>query len=148
MASASAVRAGTWASERQRLARGRPPTKDHRKASRLPNSFCTASPARAFVMAAVDLEPVTHDAGVRQQLLHLSGAVLGNGLDLEVVEGGPIRLPLPQDGLPAEAGLRPFENEKLEESPVVVNRDAPLVIVVGDGEIRFGPRAPLNRTHQ
>ena len=43
------------------------------------------------------------------------------------------------------AGLGAFENEELEQSAVVMDRDTPLLIVIGDiKRIRTGPGAALD----
>jgi hypothetical protein len=55
-------------------------------------------------------------------------------LGIEARQRFAVGLPLAQDRDPAEAGLRALENQELEEGPVVVDRHAPLVVVVADVE--------------
>lgn len=52
-------------------------------------------------------------------------------LEVEAVERPPEVLALAQDRQPREAGLEAFETELFEEAPVVVDRKAPLGVVVG-----------------
>ena len=68
--------------------------------------------------------------------------------DLCRIETGkrlPVGLALSQDRDPAQAGLRAFENQHLEEMTVVVRGDAPFFIVVRDIQrIAAGPCATLH----
>jgi len=41
-----------------------------------------------------------------------------------------LEAPLSQNGQPAEAGLRPFEDEKLEQPVVVMNGCAPFPVMI------------------
>src|SRR5581483_691034 len=82
----------------------------------------------------LDLQPVAHDPGVPEELRHLPRVEARDARGIEAVEGLAIRVPLSQDRDPAETRLRPLENEELEERPVVVHRDAPLLVVVADVE--------------
>ena len=59
-----------------------------------------------------------------------------------MIKGLPVAIPLLEDRLPAQPGLGPFQDQELEEAAVVVERHAPLRIVVRDGEFRPGPFAP------
>ena len=64
----------------------------------------------------------------------------------EWIEAGksiPVALTFVEDGRPRQAGLGALEDEKLEKDPIVVNRDTPFVIVVGQirGIACFGPWA-------
>ena len=69
-------------------------------------------------------------------------AVSSDGRDVEAVEGGAVALAPVENGAPGEPRLRPFEDEELEESAVVVDGDAPLFIVVALHEgVVAGPRA-------
>src|SRR5690606_24215763 len=87
----------------------------------------------------LDLHAVADDAGVREELLDAAGRVARDPGDIEVVERLPVAVALPEDGDPGEPRLRTFQGEHLEEVAVVVRRDAPLLIVIGDVE-RIRPR--------
>ena len=47
---------------------------------------------------------------------------------------------LVEDRVPAQSGLRAFENEEFKERAVVVHWDAPFLIVIADRLIRCSPR--------
>ena len=79
-----------------------------------------------------DFEPVANDAGVAQQAFELAPIVASDALRVEAIEGGAVVLAFLQDGVPAETGLRAFENEELEESAVIVLRQSPLFVVIAD----------------
>ena len=89
----------------------------------------------------LDLQPVANDAGIREQALLLSLAVLGDDGRVEVVEGFPVVLSLLENRLPTQARLRPFEDQELEERAVVMDRHAPLLVVVFDVLLGLRPRA-------
>ena len=67
------------------------------------------------------------------------------GRDPRRIESGerrPVAIALVEYRRPRKAGLRAFEDEKLEEHAIVVNGHSPLVIVVrGVGRAAVGPRA-------
>ena len=95
------------------------------------------------------LEAVAHDARVFQKQGNFSVAVPCDTLRVEAVESLPISLPLPQDGVPAQARLRPLENQHLEEPAVVAQGDTPFLIVVGHVERIIGyPAATCVRRAQ
>ena len=75
-------------------------------------------------------------------------SALGRNLDeVEVVESGAVARPLSEDGLPAQPGLRTFENEQLEQGALVVNGRSPLGVVVGNHELGTGPAAADQVAH-
>jgi len=80
----------------------------------------------------VDLELIADDAVVRQQRCDLTLIVLCDFLRVEAVECGAIVIAFSEDGFPAKTGLSSFENQKLKETVVVVNRHAPFFVVIGD----------------
>src|SRR5262249_5761743 len=57
---------------------------------------------------------------------------------IETVERNAIRLALLENRAPAQARLRPFENQELEQETVIMNRNAPFPIVVVDHRV-IGP---------
>ena len=59
-----------------------------------------------------------------------SGLVASHLAGVETAEELAIPLTLLQDGVPAESGLRAFEDQKFEPAAIVVNRDAPFLVVV------------------
>ncbi len=59
---------------------------------------------------------------------------------IEVVEGFPVVFPLFENRLPTQARLGPFEDQELEESAVVMDRDTPFVVVVLDVLLALCPR--------
>ena len=67
-----------------------------------------------------DLQSVSHDTGVGQQALNFAWRVASDTNGVEAVKDGPIVSALPQNGVPTQTGLRSFEDEKLEQRPVVV----------------------------
>jgi hypothetical protein len=90
-----------------------------------------------------NLQPVAHDAGVAEQRVYFALTIARDNGRIEIVEYFAVALALAQDGVPAEAGLRAFEHQKLEQQPVVVYRHAPLLVVVANREFIFGPCATL-----
>src|SRR6185312_14984425 len=88
-----------------------------------------------------DLQPIADNSRIRQQpgdrLLVKASDLCG----IELRECSPVSIPFLEDGVPTEAGLGAFQNKELEKPVVVVNRHAPLVIVVADRELVAGPGA-------
>ena len=100
--------------------------------SREPNSSLIASTPRAFLTAASIL---SRFRTIPESPSRPSDIGLGIGcdlLDVEPVERYPVARPFPEDRSPAQAGLRAFEDQHLEEVPLIMGRDAPLFIVVRD----------------
>lgn len=77
-----------------------------------------------------DLHPVPDDARILKQLFDLRLAEPGDLFRLEIREGLPVIVPLPQNRVPAEARLRGFQGQKFEYQPVVMNGDSPLPVVI------------------
>ena len=121
IASDSAVRAGTSFMSFQRFCMG-----GRRRNPRRTCRSCRTPSARrerrcAFVNGGCDLQAVAHDAGVRQQRRRSWRRHRARHLArVEAVEGLAIVVALVQDGGPAQARLRAFENQELEEHPVIV----------------------------
>ena len=65
----------------------------------------------------------------QEHLLSLPEAC--DGLGIEARECLPVALTLAEDCLPAETGLGSLEDEELEMAPIVVNRNAPLEVMIG-----------------
>ena len=85
-----------------------------------------------------DLEPIADDAGIGEERADLGRVVAGHLPGIEAVEGAPVGRALPENRDPGEAGLGALEAEELEEPAVVVERNAPLAVVVRAVE-RVGP---------
>src|SRR6185312_12067077 len=93
---------------------------------------------------ALDLGTVAHDAGVAHQLLEFGRAIARDLLRLEIVEGFAEVVALAQDGDPRQAGLEAVEHQLLVERAVVVFRNPPFLVVIGDVErVLFRPEAAL-----
>src|ERR1051325_1968167 len=86
-----------------------------------------------------DLGPVAHDPGVRQERRDFAFVVAGPLLRVEPAEGTPVGVALPEDGDPAQPRLRSLEDEEFEKAPVVVDGNAPFLVVIRDVE-RVGAR--------
>ena len=139
-ASDSGVRGGTSFRLRQAFWRGAPPTKPQTKRSKVPISARSARKARAFWTVPRTLRRFRTMPGIGEERADLGGPVAGHLPWGEAVEGAPVPRALPEDRDPGEARLRALEAEELEEAPVVVERHAPLAVVIRAIE-RIG-RAP------
>src|ERR1019366_9834404 len=87
-----------------------------------------------------DFEAVADDAGVGEQRGGLALAVAGDFFDAKAFECAAIVFAFRQHDGPAQSGLRTLECQQLEQSTILVQRHAPLDVVVGDIERLFGPR--------
>src|SRR5579859_2036130 len=79
-----------------------------------------------------DLQAIADDAGVSEQLPHFLCPVAGHFFGIESVEYFLIALPFAQHGVPAQSRLRAFQSQHLKPSVVVVQRHAPLFVVIGN----------------
>src|SRR5207247_7957347 len=77
-----------------------------------------------------DLETVAHDSGVGHQSLHVACAEARDLCGVEPGEGPAVIVALVEDRRPGEARLGAFEDQELEEAPIVVNRDSPFLVVI------------------
>src|SRR6476646_3112233 len=96
---------------------------------------------------ALDLEPVAHDPRVSEQPGRAGRGVPRDPGGVEAREHLAIARALLEDRFPAEARLRAFEGQELEERALVVNGDAPLGVVVGDAKLGARPAAARQRAH-
>src|SRR5258708_21719397 len=88
------------------------------------------------------LEAISDDAGILHQAPAFGGSVADHFLGVETVERYAVSLALAQDGDPAQARLRAFQAQHLEERAVVIQRQPPLAIVIGEVQaVRRAPRA-------
>jgi hypothetical protein len=77
-----------------------------------------------------DLQSVAHDSGVRHQSRLVAISITRNALGIEVVEGGAEGGSFPEDGQPGQPRLEAFQDQLLEQPPVVGMRHAPFLVVV------------------
>ena len=78
------------------------------------------------------------DARIGHQAVDVIGSEAGDGLDLEIGEGGAEALPLAQDREPGEPRLEALQAELLEEAPIVGDRPPPFAVVVGPVQLVAG----------
>src|SRR5262249_31742011 len=88
-----------------------------------------------------DLEPIPYDAGIAEELLDFSVVIPGHNGRVDLVEARAIAVSFLQDRLPAQPRLCPFENEELEQPRVIVEWHAPLIVVIGNGQVADRPVA-------
>jgi hypothetical protein len=79
-----------------------------------------------------DLAAVADDARIPQESLDRGGREARDPPWVESCERPAVPASPPEHGGPVEPRLRSFEDEELEETPVGVERNAPLAVVVGD----------------
>ena len=78
----------------------------------------------------LDLSPVAYDAGVGHEPFNGALVEARNALGIEVGKCAAITGTLAQNRCPAQAGLRAFEDQKLEVRAIVVHGNAPFGVVV------------------
>src|SRR3954451_24628929 len=94
----------------------------------------------------MDLEPVANDPGVSHEARDVLGGETRDPGGIESGEGLAVPLTLPQDRRPGEASLRSVQQKLLVPAPIVVDRNAPLLVVVGEHQrVITGPEAALDR---
>lgn len=81
---------------------------------------------------SVHFEAIPDDAGIEEQLLYPLLGKPGDLLGIELGERLAIGLAFAVDGDPTQPCLGTFEREKLELLAVVVDRNAPFLVVIGD----------------
>src|ERR1035438_1561067 len=79
----------------------------------------------------LNLPAVTDDLGVREQSLDVGRGEARDEFRSEAFEGLYVPRTSSKDGEPTQPRLRAFEGEQFEELGVVVERHAPLFVVVG-----------------
>src|SRR5712671_526667 len=80
----------------------------------------------------LDLQAVTHDAGIAAQGRAAACIKARDLARLEAGERAAVAGALAQDGRPRQARLRALEGEHLEQQSVIVHRPAPFLIVIAD----------------
>ena len=89
----------------------------------------------------IDFEPVSNDTRIPQKA---GDAIVSESRDFGRIKAGKrgaIGFTLVENGLPAQARLRSFEREELEQYAIVMNGRAPLGIVIRNRQRRPRPRA-------
>src|SRR5216683_48372 len=79
-----------------------------------------------------DLEAVAHDSGVGHQSVHVAGAEARDLCGVEPGEGSAVIVALVEDRRPGKSRLRAFEDQELEQPPVVVDRHSPFLVVIAE----------------
>ena len=79
-----------------------------------------------------NFQSVAHDAWISHQLRDFTPIVARDPAHVEAIERCAVILPLVENRLPTQPGLRSLQHEKLEELAVVVHRHAPFFIVIAD----------------
>src|SRR5262249_41285780 len=98
--------------------------------------------ATRVVDHGLDLTPMANNAFILQQARDVAFPVARDLVEVEAMEGGAEILALSEDGAPAQARLEPFEAELLEQAKVVLDRKAPLgVMIMRKLGRRSGPAA-------
>src|SRR4029077_1847392 len=87
-----------------------------------------------------DFQSVPHDSVVAKQPLHIARAVTCDFLYAESMERFPVVISFFQNSGPTQSCLRAFKDQKFEEHSVVVDRDAPFLIVISDVRLGCSPR--------
>src|SRR5687767_988160 len=88
------------------------------------------------------LETVADDPGIVKKAGDVVRSIAGDDGRIETVERANERLPLAQDRRPGETRLESLEDQPFEEIAVVMARNAPLLVMVGDHQgIGSGPFA-------
>src|SRR5215472_11319023 len=95
----------------------------------------------------IDLQANADDALVVEQAGDFALAVFCDLARVKPVIGGSIVLALAENRVPAKAGLGALKDQELEQFTIIVKRDPPLAIVVGDLEVIVGPETPDRGLH-
>ncbi len=77
---------------------------------------------------------MTDDRGVREQPLDVALSEAGDPFRVEVAKGLPEALALAQDRQPGQPRLEALERQPLVKAPLVPDRPAPFLVVVGEVE--------------
>jgi len=80
---------------------------------------------------ALDLEAIAYDGGAFQQRLDATAVESCNPRRIEFGKGTAITVALVENRLPGKPGLGAFQHQKLEQPPIVMERNAPFLVVIG-----------------
>ena len=86
-----------------------------------------------------DLQAIADDSRIGNQFLDSLGREAGDLFGIKISERPAIRFALAKHHQPTQAGLSAFERQKLELLLVVVDRHAPLRVVVGHHQLAAAP---------
>jgi len=90
------------------------------------------------------LQPISNNPGILQQALHVFAREPGNNLRVATFECNPKIFSLPENCGPAQSRLHSFQHEEFKNPAVIVQRHAPLFIMVsGHQRIAGGPGTAL-----
>ncbi len=94
----------------------------------------------------IEFQAVADDPRIEHQLLDIGVAHGRDFVHIETEQHLPIVLAFLQDGDPRQTGLEPFEQKQLEQTPPIVQRHAPLLIVIGHVQrIVVAPKAAWHK---
>ena len=79
-----------------------------------------------------DFQPVSHDTIVAEQSLHVAFAVARDFLLSKSIEGFSVVVTFPQNCVPAQSRLCAFQDKEFEKDSIVVHRNAPFLVMIGD----------------
>ena len=91
---------------------------------------CQVRRTTGIVDGGFDLPAVPDDPSIAEQTLDVAGRESRNPGKREVGERTPEVLTLPENRQPAQASLKAFQTDLLEEPLIVIDRTSPLRIVV------------------
>ncbi len=80
-----------------------------------------------------DFQAVADDARVLEELREFALVVSGHAIGIEIAKGGAVVFAFVEYCLPAESGLRTFENQEFKQGAIIVDRNAPFFVVIADG---------------
>ena len=91
----------------------------------------------------LDLEPVADDRGILHQPLDPAPVEARDLVDIEACERLAVTVALVKDRGPGEPRLRTLEDQELELGTIVMDRNAPLLVVVADVCLAHAAEDPL-----
>ena len=96
-----------------------------------------------IVHGGSDFQFIADDTGILPQRRQLFLVVSADLLHIKIIESLPKRLPLVEDALPGKPRLKALQHQHFKQLMVVVNGDAPLLIVISDvkGILGISPAA-------
>jgi len=86
---------------------------------------------------SLNLEPVSDYAWVQEQIIHLRLIIAGYQSRVKVIESEPEIFPFFNNARPTQAGLEAIQHNEFKQFPVIVQRDAPLLVVIVNHEWIF-----------
>ena len=87
-----------------------------------------------------DLEFVPDDGGVFQQAAYPALVIVRHFGEIEIIKCLPVGWAFFQHRNPAQSGLGAFQHQEFEQLPVVMQRRAPLLVVIAT--VKFIPHCP------